>query len=72
MNIYENNNYIVVIGESQILQDADVYLAKNKSTGVVEAEEQMLPRIISYADQLDAEVSKLTEDGVIESKAPLN
>lgn len=61
--IYENNNYIVVLGESQILLDAEVYLAKNKNTGVIEAEEQMLPKIIDYADQLDSALEELNEAG---------
>ena len=61
--IYENNNYIIVLGESQILQDAEVYLVKNKNTGVIEAEEQMLPKIIDYADQLDTALDVLYEAG---------
>jgi len=62
-SIYENNNYMVVLGESQILQDAEVYLVKNKNTGVIEAEEQMLPKIIDYADQLDSALDELNEAG---------
>jgi hypothetical protein len=67
-SIYENNNYYVVMGESQILQDAEVYLVRNKRTGVIEAEEQMLPKIIDYADQLDTALQELSEAGKFSSE----
>lgn len=59
--IYENNNYIVEVGDSLILEDAKVYLAKNKRTGVVEAEDQMLPKIVDYAKQLDEALAETQE-----------
>jgi len=61
--LYENNNYGVEVGESQILQDAEVYLVRNKTTNIIEAEEQMLPKIVDYADQLNDAMEELTAAG---------
>lgn len=57
--IYDNNNYQVEIGPSQVLEDAIVYLVRNRRTNVVEAEDSMLPRVIDYAKQLDEAVEEL-------------
>ena len=62
MLVFENNNYIVVVGESQVLEDAQTYLVKNKMTDVVEAEDPMLPRAVDYAMQLDETTSQLMHD----------
>lgn len=60
--IYENNNYRVEVGPSMILEDARVYLAINKRTGVAEAEDSMLPKIIDYAIQLDMKLGEIIEE----------
>ena len=65
MIIYENVNYKVDIGDSLILDGAVVYRAINKYTGVIEAEEQMLPRIIDYANQLNEKIGELQDEGLI-------
>ena len=65
MSIYENNNYQIEIGPSQVLEDAEVYLVRNKRTNIIEAEDSMLPRVVDYARQLDEAVSELTEDGTL-------
>jgi hypothetical protein len=61
--IYQNKNYTVEIGESQILEEAQVYLCRNRETGVIEAEEQMLPRIVDYANQLNQELERMRKEG---------
>lgn len=61
MSIYNNNNYQVEIGPSQVLEDAIVYLVRNKRTNVIEAEDSMLPRVIDYAKQLDEAVEEIME-----------
>lgn len=61
--IYENDNYKVIIGDSLLLENAVVYKAVNKVTGVEEAEEQMLPRIIDYANQLDEKLKEIEDEG---------
>lgn len=62
--IYKNNNFTVTVGESQVLEGAQVYICTNNITGVVEAEEQMLPRIIDYAEQLDEKIGEMLQEGV--------
>ena len=59
MIIFENSNYVVETGLSQFVEDMVVYLVKNKTTGVVEAEDQMLPKIIDYAEQLNEATSEI-------------
>ena len=61
--VYRNNNYTVRVGTSTLVEGAEVYLCENIHTGVVEAEDQMLPRIIDYADQLDEQLIKMERDG---------
>jgi len=61
MIVYRTALYTVETGESQMLEGVEVYICKNNTTGVVEAEEQMLPRIIDYADQLEAKVLEMIE-----------
>ena len=61
--IYMNSMYTVSAGPSMLLDGAIVYLCINNLTGVVEAEEQMLPRIIEYADQLEKKVGEMLEAG---------
>jgi len=61
--IYQNKNYTVVTGESQILEEAQVYLCVNRETGIIEAEEQMLPRIVDYANQLNEELERMKREG---------
>lgn len=64
VTIYKNNNFTVTVGESQVLEGAQVYICTNNYTGVVEAEEQMLPRIVDYADQLDEKIEEMLTEGV--------
>jgi len=63
MRIFENNNYQVEIGPSQVLEDANVYLVRNKRTQVIEAEDSMLPRVVDYARQLDEAIIELEQEG---------
>ena len=64
--IYENDNYKVVVGDSLIFErPTPVYLCINNGTGIIEAEEQMLPRIIDYALQLDEKVKEMEEEGIL-------
>ena len=60
--VYENNNYIVKIGPSQIYEDYTVYLIRNKRTNVVEVEDTMLPKAIDYAEQLNTAVEDIGEN----------
>lgn len=62
--IYENNNYTVEVGESNLIEDYKVYVVKNKRTGIVEAEDPMLPKAVDYAQQLDGAMEKIVEDGL--------
>ena len=62
--IYKNNSFTVTVGESQMLEGAMVYICTNNITGVVEAEEQMLPRIIDYAEQLNDKIGEMVLEGV--------
>ena len=64
MIVYRNSLYTITIGESQLLEGVDVYICTNNHTGVVEAEEQMLPRIIDYAEQLNEKVVELITSGM--------
>lgn len=59
MVVYRTTLYTVVTGESQMLEGVEVYICKNNTTGVTEAEEQMLPRIIDYADQLEEKIMEM-------------
>ena len=61
--IYRNNNYIVRVGTSQLVEDALVYVCENNHTEVTEAEDQMLPRIVDYADQLDEKLIDMERNG---------
>ena len=63
--IYQNDNYKVVIGDSLMIEGAKIYTAVNRITGIVEAEEMMLPRIVSYANQLNKEVSEMINEGTL-------
>jgi hypothetical protein len=65
MIVYENANYKIDIGESLLLEGASVYRAINKYTGVMEVEDQMLPRIVDYANQLDEKIGELQEEGLL-------
>jgi hypothetical protein len=60
--VYENNNYTVTVGPSQLLEGAEVYLCRNKYTNVIEVEDTMLPKIIDYAQQLDSAATELMEN----------
>jgi len=62
---FENDNYKVVTGKSMLVEDMVVYVAINKTTQIVEAEEQMLPRIVDYAMQLDSKIKELEMEGII-------
>ena len=68
--LYENGLYEVVVGDSQMMDDMKVYLAINKSTAVIEAEDQMFPRIVDYANQLDMKTKELIEEGVLDEPPP--
>ena len=68
--IYKNNNFIVKVGESSMLEGAQVYHAVNIYTGVIESEDTMLPRIIEYADQLDLAVEELIASGKLKDFVP--
>ena len=61
MIVYRTALYTVETGESQMIEGVEVYICKNNTTGVVEAEEQMLPRIIDYADQLEEKILEMIE-----------
>lgn len=71
MTLFENNNYQIEIGPSQVLEDATVYLVRNKRTNVIEAEDSMLPRVVDYARQLDEAVVELEQEGELFS-APVH
>lgn len=53
MIIYDNNNYNVVVPESQAY-----YMIVNKMSGVCEATEQILPKAVSSADIWSAAIDK--------------
>ena len=63
--VYENDNYTVVVGESNMIEDYKVYKVINKRTGVAEVEDSMLPKIIDYAVQLDEAIDKIVDEGVV-------
>jgi len=69
--LFKNQNYIVNVGPSLVLEDAMMYHAVNIETGVIEAEEQMLPRIIEYAQQLNEAVEDLRMQGLLQTRTPL-
>ena len=69
--IFKNNNYILVVGPSIVFEDAQMYHVVNKETNVIESEEQMLPRAIEYANQLDEAVEDLRAKGTLPTRAPL-
>jgi hypothetical protein len=69
--LFKNQNYIVNVGPSMVLEDAMVYHAVNIETGVIEAEEHMLPRIVEYAQQLNEAVEDLRMQGLLKTRSPL-
>ena len=62
--VYKNELYTVTVGESKMLEGVVVYLCINNCTGVIEAEEQMLPRVIDYADQLCEKITEMVTSGM--------
>lgn len=58
--IYENSNYKVTIGTSS--ENASPhYLVINKKFDVIEAETQLYPQAIKYADDLDTAIFALSD-----------
>lgn len=69
--VYQNENYYVMAGESCIVEGAIVYLVKNNWTAVIEAEEQMLPRVVDYADQLNEKMMEMRLNGYVFCFVPI-